>query len=309
MAFVNQGSFRLFRVAGIDVFLHWSWFLVAIYEINQRSHRYTSLSWNALEYLALFGLVLLHEFGHALACRQTGGRVGRIMLWPLGGVAIVDPPPRPGATLWSIAAGPLVNVMLVPVFLGLALVTRSLGLNAAAPNLHALLRSVAFLNVGLLVFNLLPIYPLDGGQILRSLLWFPLGRARSLVTATVIGFAGVALLILAALWVKSVWLGVLAVFILLSCWQGLQHALALARIDRAPRRSGFACPGCGAAPRAGAFWLCSQCRTPFDTFETGAACPRCGAGFAATRCMDCGQQHPLSAWASPPPLPEEAKRT
>ena len=71
--------------------------------------------WPVLEYLALFVIVLVHEFGHALACRQVGGQANQIVLWPLGGVAYVAPPPRPGATLWSIAAGPLVNVVLAPV--------------------------------------------------------------------------------------------------------------------------------------------------------------------------------------------------
>src|SRR2546427_1329384 len=108
----RQGSIRLFQFAGINVFLHWSWFLVAIYEINGSARRYSSITWNILEYLSLFLIVLLHEFGHALACRQVGGRADQIVLWPLGGVAYVDPPPRPGATLWSIAAGPLVNVVL-----------------------------------------------------------------------------------------------------------------------------------------------------------------------------------------------------
>ena len=56
--------------------------------------------------------MLTHEFGHALACRSVGGTADNIMLWPLGGVAYVNPPQRPGATLWSIAAGPLVNVAL-----------------------------------------------------------------------------------------------------------------------------------------------------------------------------------------------------
>ena len=79
---------------------------------------YSSLVWNVLEYLALFAIVLLHEFGHALACRQVGGKANQIVLWPLGGVAYVAPPPRPGATLWSIAAGPLVNVALAPVLIG-----------------------------------------------------------------------------------------------------------------------------------------------------------------------------------------------
>src|SRR5712671_4336568 len=127
MPSARQGSIRLFRAAGIDVFLHWSWFLVAVFEINNRAGRYSSLVWNVLEYLALFLIVLLHEFGHALACRQGGGQADQIMLWPLGGVAYVNPPPRPGATLWSIAAGPLVNVVLVPVFLMLGRLGQSVG--------------------------------------------------------------------------------------------------------------------------------------------------------------------------------------
>ena len=68
------------------------------------------------------------------------------------------------------------------------------------PDVYALLRAIWFINVGLLVFNILPIYPLDGGQILRSLLWFVLGRARSLMVATVLGLVGVAGFIGLAFW-------------------------------------------------------------------------------------------------------------
>src|SRR5947209_2398108 len=120
MAPTRQGSFRLFRFAGVDLFLHWSWFIVAVYEINDRRNHYSSLTWNVLEYVALFVIVLLHEFGHALACRQVGGQANQIVLWPLGGIAFVAPPQRPGAMLWSIAAGPLVNVAIAPL-LGLLL--------------------------------------------------------------------------------------------------------------------------------------------------------------------------------------------
>jgi Zn-dependent protease len=100
----RNNSIRLLRFAGLEVFLHWSWFLVAAYEIQSRQGRYRSVVWNVLEYLALFSIVLMHEFGHALACRQIGGTANQITLWPLGGVAYVNPPQRPGATLWSIAA-------------------------------------------------------------------------------------------------------------------------------------------------------------------------------------------------------------
>src|SRR5271165_2928266 len=145
MLTARNGSIHLFRFKGIDVFLHWSWFLIAVYEIQSRKGSYPSVGWNIAEYLALFLIVTLHEFGHALACRQVGGRADRIVLWPLGGVAYVDPPPRAGATLWSIAAGPLVNVMLLPILMALLWLSPSVG-NAS---LHQLLRSVLWIDVGL----------------------------------------------------------------------------------------------------------------------------------------------------------------
>src|SRR5678816_1565556 len=118
----TRGTIRLIKLAGIQVYIHWSWFLFAVYEIENRS-RYNSVIWGVLASLSLFVIVTLHEFGHALACRQVGGRAEQIVLWPLGGVAYVSPPPRPGANLWSIAAGPLVNVALVPFLAVLALFT------------------------------------------------------------------------------------------------------------------------------------------------------------------------------------------
>lgn len=278
------------------MFLHWSWFLVAVFEINARAGRYSSVGWNVVEYLVLFLIVLLHEFGHALACRQVGGRANQIVLWPLGGVAYVDPPPRPGATLWSLAAGPLVNVALLPVFLALVAVSRAAGGAYAMPNAYELLRSILFIDVVLLVFNMLPIYPLDGGQIVRSLLWFVMGRARSLLVATLIGFVGVAGFIVLALRIRSIWLGVIAVFILLNCWGGLKQSLALLRLARLPRRDGLACPWCKAAPPVGDRWICGQCKARFDIFETRSICPHCAAQFSAIRCLDCGRLHPMSEW-------------
>ena len=295
----SQGSLRLFRLSGIEVFLHWSWFVVAVYEIQQRDGgRYSSIKWNILEYLGLFAIVLLHEFGHALACRQVGGRANRIVLWPLGGVAYVDPPPRPGATLWSIAAGPLVNVALVPVILGLGYVSRQAGWYQLAPDLHTLLKRIFLIDIWLLAFNILPIYPLDGGQILRSLLWFVFGRARSLMVAASIGFVGVIGFVGLAVWLQSVWFGAIAAFLLLNCWSGLKQARALLTIAKLPRREGFLCPRCKSKPPLGDFWTCGQCQHAFDTFQTGAACPACGTRFDVTRCLDCGWAFPMDRWAA-----------
>ena len=306
MSNASQGSFHLFRFSGVDVFLHWSWFLVAIIEINGRAGRYSSFAWNVVEYLLLFLIVLLHEFGHALACRQVGGVANRIVLWPLGGVAFVNPPPRPGATLWSIAAGPLVNVVLVVVLAVINLLSRSFGWADTWPDGYRLLRAVGLINLGLLVFNMLPIYPLDGGQILRSLLWFVLGRARSLMVATIVGFLGVAGFIGLALWVHSVWFGALAAFMLLNCWGGLRHAQALSRFAKLPRREGFACPSCKAAPPVGENWRCGRCRQPFDSFLTQATCPSCRAQYPVTQCLECGAANPMGQWIVPISLPRES---
>lgn len=293
---LRSGSIHLFRFSGIDLFLHWSWFLVAVYEIQSRAGSYSSVTWNVLEYLALFVIVMLHEFGHALACRQVGGRANRIVLWPLGGVAYVDPPPRPGATLWSIAAGPLVNVILTPLLGGLYLWSRSSGLAATSPDIFRLLQAIFAINTGLLIFNMLPIYPLDGGQILRSLLWYILGRGRSLLVSTIIGLIGVVCFFGLAIWMRSVWYGALAIFMLMNCWGALQHAQALLRLAKIPRRDGFACPACKTAPPVGALWKCGHCGQSFDTFQTMGVCPYCHAQFAETACMDCGERHPISEW-------------
>jgi Zn-dependent protease len=296
MPSARQGSIRLFRLFGIDVFLHWSWFLVAAYEIQTRKGSYSSVTWNVLEYLALFLIVTTHEFGHALACRQVGGSANQIVLWPLGGVAYVDPPPRPGATLWSIAAGPLVNVALIPILWIALTMSRSAGMAASAPDLFHLLQSVFWINGWLLAFNILPIYPLDGGQILRALLWFVMGRARSLMVATILGLVGVVGFIGLAIYEQSVWYGALAAFMLLNCWGGLQHARALLRLAKLPRRDGFSCPTCNTAPPVGEFWKCGKCGQAFDTFQSHAACPHCGAQYAQTKCLDCGRLHPMDEW-------------
>ena len=226
----SQGSFRILRVAGIDVWLHWSWLLIAYFQIIQRQGAYSSLAWNVAEYCGLFVIVLLHEFGHAFATRQVGGRAEQIVLWPFGGVAYVSPPQRPAAELWSIAAGPLVNVVLVGVFFAADLAMHGGGRSDA----HRLLHNLQYINLLLLIFNMLPIYPLDGGQILRSLLWFPLGPIRSLYIASIIGFIGVGVLVLYALWQRSIWMGFIAAYVFMSCWQGLTQARAMSARAQSP---------------------------------------------------------------------------
>jgi len=228
------GTIRLFKFSGITVYLHFSWFLIAAYEFSRRLGVYSSPVWSALEYLALFAIVLLHEFGHALACRQTGGIADRIVLWPLGGIAFVNPPRRPGAMLWSIAAGPLVNVILLPI---LSIALSLSGIASEPTDLGLFLYHVWWINLALLIFNILPVYPLDGGQILRALLWFPLGEIRSLQIASVIGI--VASLPLAGLMflfgTPIFWTAIMSFFLISRAVAGWQYAKALVQEEEANR--------------------------------------------------------------------------
>jgi Zn-dependent protease len=286
----------LFRFAGIDVYLHWSWFLLAYYGIQTRKENYSTYLWPVLEYAALFGIVTLHEFGHALACKQVGGRADRIVLWPFGGVAYVSPPRRPGATLWCIAAGPLVNVGLFPILSGTVLLAQMMGWPRSAPDAYHFTVALWTIDLILLLFNMLPIYPLDGGQIFQSLLWFVFGYARSLMIAASLGLVAVAALILFAIHEEAWWLGFMCVLVVLYCWSGLQRARALSRLAAAPKHPGLACPVCRESPPAGAFWGCGQCHQRFDVFACAGVCPHCGAEVAAVPCVACGTVSPIQSF-------------
>lgn len=207
--------------------MHWTWF-VALFFLYQTSGLADSLGWFLLTYVSLFGIVLLHEFGHAFACRSVGGEAGNIILWPLGGIAFVKPPPRPGALLWSIAAGPLVNVVLVPVTIGLVLVTEFSLPQDQFGGLRQYVFMIASINLGLLIFNVMPVYPLDGGQMLQAVLWFFTSRAKSLRIAATIGVVMAVIVGVLALFALDLWMVLIAVFVGMQAWRGLKIAKVLA---------------------------------------------------------------------------------
>jgi hypothetical protein len=168
------------------------------------------------------------------------------------------------------------------------------------PDIFHLVRAILAIDVGLLIFNILPIYPLDGGQILRSLLWFVMGRARSLMVATILGIAGVVGIIGLALFSRALWLAAIAFFMLMNCWGGLKQAQALLRLAKLPRRLGYSCPVCKTSPPIGDYWRCGNCPgQPFDTFATMGTCPSCRTQFPVTMCLDCGRASPVNEWSAP----------
>lgn len=158
------------------------------------------------EFMAiLFGIVLLHEFGHCYGSRIVGGNPTQILMHPLGGLASADPPRRPWPTFFTVLAGPLVNVVIclicaasmsalardwhvVPWSID-GVIQYMLRTHTFPPG-YRLLSAIYGVSYTILLFNLLPIFPLDGGQMLQSLLWVKLGYYRATLFATVTGMIG-----------------------------------------------------------------------------------------------------------------------
>jgi stage IV sporulation protein FB len=243
---VFQGDFfswgiRLYRAWGIEVRLHLLFILIVIGEMIQALVQ-SKWSWEyrAITLGSLFLLVLLHEYGHCIACRRVGGTADRIVLWPLGGLARCASPHHWRADLITTIGGPAVNLVLMPVFavllLAVGLPWRSVIFNpfnagAAFTGLH--LRSGAqpywlfglwlmhATNAGLFFFNvLLPMYPMDSGRIVHALLWRRLGyrRATDIITKMGLGVA-VILLVLGTTFEGGGRFVSLALFGGLCCWQ------------------------------------------------------------------------------------------
>ena len=222
------GTWPLFKFRGINVFLHWSWLLVAVYHINKGQGQYPHIGWDIAEYVALFGIVLVHEFGHAFATRQVGGTADRILLWPFGGIAFVQTPPRPGAYLWGIAAGPLVNVVLWPVLYFTVRIygdpfhfysTGPTGADGYLETMPLFLHNIFWINTVMLIFNLIPAYPLDGGQMFRGILWFFVGPVKSLLIAAWTGLVlGGAAMIFALVQWQAIWLAIMLGLIVQQSW-------------------------------------------------------------------------------------------
>jgi len=165
-------AFRIFRVAGIDVRVHWTFLLLVAWFAWTRSLNGGGMVGAAIGagfILALFVCVLLHEFGHAFAARAFGIRTPDITLLPIGGVARLERMPRtPWQELVVALAGPAVNVVIAGATLLIMGVSARFGdFGETSNNFPATLASV---NISLALFNLIPAFPMDGGRILRALL-------------------------------------------------------------------------------------------------------------------------------------------
>src|SRR3954453_3020834 len=212
-------SWKLCRVAGIPIYVHWT-FVILIAWVVIGSWLQSNDAIKALEgggfVLALFGCVVLHELGHALAARRYGVPTADITLLPIGGVARLQRiPEHPTQELVVALAGPAVNVAIVAVLLMAGVRPRVDPSDGEFLVRAQFLPKLLVVNTFLVLFNLLPAFPMDGGRVLRALLAMRLeyGRATRMAAsvgqfmAILFGFLGLAgnpMLLLIALFV---WIG------------------------------------------------------------------------------------------------------
>lgn len=208
-------SVTLGRFAGITVRVHLAFLLFVLIELllaaTKSSDRNDAFAHGvgivAIAMGVLFIIVLLHEFGHCIACRRVEGSADEILMWPLGGLAFCRPPERWKAHLVTAVGGPMVNViicLLAGTILGL-LTGKWIGV--ALPNpfnpgagladlqvarswAHITLFWINYLSLILLLFNLLPVFPMDGGRILQTVLWSRLGYVKSMRFTVRVGYVG-----------------------------------------------------------------------------------------------------------------------
>lgn len=217
-----KGSWKLARIQGIDVYVHWTFSILLIWiglaHLWRGSH-FMEAVFGIILVLAIFACVVLHEFGHALTARRFGIATADITLLPIGGVARLERMPRdPWQEFWVALAGPAVNVAIALGLLGYLVIAR--GLSRMPEDFFLpeqlvggpLLLNLLSINIMLVVFNMLPAFPMDGGRVLRALLATRLdyvratsiaasiGKAMALLMG-IIGLFGSALLVLVAAFV------------------------------------------------------------------------------------------------------------
>lgn len=191
-------SWKIGTLAGIPIYIHSTFVLILVWAGWQSLGRGEGVSgaiFGIFFILTLFGCVVLHELGHALTARRYGIRTRDITLLPIGGLARLERmPDDPRQEFWVALAGPAVNVVIAMVlFFFLALQGRYQPMTDAGLLAAPFVDSVMVVNIVLVVFNMLPAFPMDGGRVLRAVLAMRMDYARATQLAANVG-QGMALL-------------------------------------------------------------------------------------------------------------------
>lgn len=204
-----KSSIRLGRLFGIEIGLHFSWFLIALMITMSLSAQFqeTHAEWGPgviwstalLTALLFFATLLAHELSHALMARSRGLATRAITLFALGGVAQIEKEPEDAKTeFWVGIVGPVSSAVIGVVSLGIAWMAGwTFGSTAQTPVIATLVW-LGYINLSLAAFNMIPGFPMDGGRILRSLIWWSTGNGDRATKIAARTGQGVALLFIAA---------------------------------------------------------------------------------------------------------------
>jgi len=239
-----RSQIKLGKVFGIEIGLHYSWFLIALLIVASLYSQFhvkdpewgntLILSMAIVTGLLFFVSLLVHELAHSVFARSRGLPVKEITLFALGGVSQIEKEPASAKTeFWMAFAGPLTSAGI-----GVVCLAARLGAGAASSPLYAMISWLGYINFALAAFNMVPGYPLDGGRILRALIWWKTGdgeRATRLAAKTgqAVGFLFIAWGILqfaSGAGFGGLWISFIGWFLLTSAGEsykqvGLKHAL------------------------------------------------------------------------------------
>ncbi len=183
-----KAQIKLGRIFGIQIGLHYSWLIIALlvalslaaqfHAVNPQWGEVTIWATANVSAALFFVSIILHELSHAAVAKSRGLPVRSITLFALGGVAQIEKDATdPKTEFWMAIVGPIASVIIGAVCLGLASVLGWRASTAAATPLVAMLMWLGVINIALGVFNMIPGYPLDGGRVLRAIVWWVTGDA------------------------------------------------------------------------------------------------------------------------------------
>jgi Zn-dependent protease len=243
----------LFKLAGFQVGLDWSWFILAVliswtlasgvFPLYYPGLQPVTYWWmGVIAALGLFASIVLHELGHALVARRYGLPIRRITLFIFGGVAEMEAEPeRPAVEFWVAIAGPIVSFL---VGLVCWLLLQGAGGAGAGVPLVGVLGYLATINAILAVFNLVPAFPLDGGRILRAVLWYWKGSLRwaTRIASAIGGGFGILLIVLGVYrvligdFVGGIWWFLIGLFVRFAAQMSYQQVLMREALRGVPVR-------------------------------------------------------------------------
>lgn len=242
LMWVLTGSVHLFTVFGIRVRAHASLIILVTLVLLFGGSGVTA-EMRVQSMTILFIVILLHEFGHCFAARWEGGDANEIMMTPLGGLAMAMAPRKPWPTFVTVAAGPAVNVLIcvlaaIPIYFYTGWVLLGpWSLQRGLPH-HGWLQFYNWcywtytISYALLIFNIIPVFPLDGGQMLQAALWRPLGYYKSMMVTMNVGLVGSVLMFMVGIATWSTFGGgLLLILIAISCFLSCFQTRAAMRAE------------------------------------------------------------------------------